>query len=78
MVDYENPTVCRKFAQSLQDSQNTHSTPEYVHHFLRTPYYSFKYLRPTVQSNRVCRKEVKKCVQAGWNVWKKLSGVMCD
>lgn len=75
MVDNEIPMVHRRFVQSLRDSQNTHSMPEYVHHFLRTPYYSFKYLRSTAQSNKVCRKEVKKCVQAGW---KKLSGVMCD
>ena len=27
----------------------------------------FNYLGSTVQSNRECEKEVKKCVQAGWN-----------
>ncbi|KAF7655639.1 hypothetical protein LDENG_00052670, partial [Lucifuga dentata] len=38
----------------------------------------FKYLGSTVQSNGECGKEVKKRVQAGWNGWRKVSGVMCD
>ncbi|KAK3561816.1 hypothetical protein QTP86_014395, partial [Hemibagrus guttatus] len=38
----------------------------------------FKYLGSTVQSNGECGKEVKKRVQAGWNVWRKVSGVLCD
>ncbi|KAK3564512.1 hypothetical protein QTP86_022855, partial [Hemibagrus guttatus] len=38
----------------------------------------FKYLRSTVQSNGECGKEVKKRVQAGWNGWKKVLGVLCD
>ncbi|KAK3519971.1 hypothetical protein QTP70_009635 [Hemibagrus guttatus] len=38
----------------------------------------FKYLGSTVQSNGECRKEVKKQVQAGWNGWRKVSGVLCD
>ncbi|KAK3555393.1 hypothetical protein QTP86_015682 [Hemibagrus guttatus] len=38
----------------------------------------FKYLRSTVQSNGECGKEVKKQVQAGWNGWRKVSGVLCD
>ncbi|KAK3557745.1 hypothetical protein QTP86_000302 [Hemibagrus guttatus] len=38
----------------------------------------FKYLGPTVQSNGECWKEVKKRVQAGWNGWRKVSGVLCD
>ncbi|KAK3560238.1 hypothetical protein QTP86_003044, partial [Hemibagrus guttatus] len=38
----------------------------------------FKYLGSTVQSNGECGKEVKKCVQAGWNRWRKVSGVLCD
>ncbi|KAK3519689.1 hypothetical protein QTP70_000999 [Hemibagrus guttatus] len=38
----------------------------------------FKYLGSTVQSNGVCGKEVKKRVQAGWNGWRKVSGVLCD
>ncbi|KAK3543975.1 hypothetical protein QTP70_032735, partial [Hemibagrus guttatus] len=41
----------------------------------------FKYLGSTVQSNgvlEVCPKEVKKRVQAGWNGWRKVWGVLCD
>ncbi|KAK3521729.1 hypothetical protein QTP70_015847, partial [Hemibagrus guttatus] len=38
----------------------------------------FKYLGSTVQSNGACGKEVKKRVQAGWNGWRKVSGVLCD
>ncbi|MCJ8747135.1 hypothetical protein PDJAM_G00149940 [Pangasius djambal] len=38
----------------------------------------FKYLGTTVQSNGECGKEVKKRVQAGWNGWRKVSGVLCD
>ncbi|KAK3519034.1 hypothetical protein QTP70_016148 [Hemibagrus guttatus] len=38
----------------------------------------FKYLGLTVQSNRECGKAVKKRVQAGWNGWRKVSGVLCD
>ncbi|XP_077407522.1 uncharacterized protein LOC144038707 [Vanacampus margaritifer] len=38
----------------------------------------FKYLGSTVQSNGECGKESKKCVQAFWNGWRKVSGVMCD
>ncbi|KAK3569607.1 hypothetical protein QTP86_002602 [Hemibagrus guttatus] len=38
----------------------------------------FKYLGSTVQSNGECRKEVKKRVRAGWNGWRKVSGVLCD
>ncbi|KAK3538370.1 hypothetical protein QTP86_000563 [Hemibagrus guttatus] len=38
----------------------------------------FKYLGSTVQSNGECAKEVKKQVQAGWNGWRKVSGVLCD
>ena len=38
----------------------------------------FKYLGTTVQSNGECGKEVKKRAQAGWNGWRKVSGVMCD
>ncbi|KAK3525774.1 hypothetical protein QTP70_007536 [Hemibagrus guttatus] len=37
----------------------------------------FKYLGSTVQSNGECGKEVKKRVQAGWNGWRKVSGVLC-
>ncbi|KAK3527096.1 hypothetical protein QTP86_010830 [Hemibagrus guttatus] len=38
----------------------------------------FKYLGSTVQSNGERGKEVKKQVQAGWNGWRKVSGVLCD
>ena len=38
----------------------------------------FKYLGSTVQSNGVCGREVKKRVQAGWNGWRRMSGVICD
>ncbi|KAK3540907.1 hypothetical protein QTP86_004171 [Hemibagrus guttatus] len=38
----------------------------------------FKYLGSTVQSNGECGKEEKKRVQAGWNGWRKVSGVLCD
>ncbi|KAK3567826.1 hypothetical protein QTP86_027231 [Hemibagrus guttatus] len=38
----------------------------------------FKYLGSTVQSNGEGGKEVKKRVQAGWNGWRKVSGVLCD
>ncbi|KAK3521454.1 hypothetical protein QTP70_005649 [Hemibagrus guttatus] len=38
----------------------------------------FKYLGSTVQSNGKCGKEVKKRVPAGWNGWRKVSGVLCD
>ncbi|KAK3551366.1 hypothetical protein QTP70_016655, partial [Hemibagrus guttatus] len=38
----------------------------------------FKYLGSTVQSNGECGKEVKKRVQAGWNGWRKVTGVLCD
>ncbi|KAK3507828.1 hypothetical protein QTP70_001195 [Hemibagrus guttatus] len=38
----------------------------------------FKYLGSTVQSNGEYGKEVKKQVQAGWNEWRKVSGVLCD
>ncbi|KAK3515182.1 hypothetical protein QTP70_009592 [Hemibagrus guttatus] len=38
----------------------------------------FKYLGSKVQSNGECGKEVKKRVQADWNGWRKVSGVLCD
>ena len=38
----------------------------------------FKYLRSTVQESGNCEREVKKKVQAGWNGWRKISGVICD
>ena len=38
----------------------------------------FKYLKSTVQKSGSCEREVKKRVQAGWNGWRKVSGVICD
>ena len=38
----------------------------------------FKYLESTVQESGGCEREVKKRVQAGWNGWRKVSGVICD
>ena len=38
----------------------------------------FKYLVSTVQESGGCEKELKKRVQAGWNRWRKVSGVICD
>ena len=38
----------------------------------------FKYLRSTVQESGSCEREVKKRVQAGWNGWRRVKGVICD
>jgi len=38
----------------------------------------FKSLGCTVQDNGDCQKEVKKRIQAGWNGWRKINGIMCD
>ena len=38
----------------------------------------FKYLGSTVQESGGCEREVKKRLQAGWNGWRKLSGIICD
>jgi len=38
----------------------------------------FKYLGSTVQEDGECGREVKMKVQAGWNGWKKMSGIICD
>ena len=38
----------------------------------------FKYLGSTVQESGGCEWEVKKRVQAGWNGWRRVSGVICD
>ena len=38
----------------------------------------FKYLGSTVQKSGGCEREVKKGVQAGWNEWRRVSGVICD
>ena len=38
----------------------------------------FKYLGSTVQESGGCEREAKKRVQAGWNGWRRVSGVICD
>ena len=38
----------------------------------------FKYLGSTVQESGGCEREVKKRAQAGWNGWRRVSGVFCD
>ena len=38
----------------------------------------FKYLGSTLQESGSCKREVKKRVQAGWNGWRRVSGVICD
>ena len=38
----------------------------------------FKYLRSTVQESGNCKREITRRVQAGWNGWRKVSGVICD
>ena len=38
----------------------------------------FKYLGSAVQESGGCEREVKKRVQAGWNRWRRVSGVICD
>ena len=38
----------------------------------------FKYLESTVQQSGSCEREIKRKMQAGWNGWRKVSGVICD
>ena len=38
----------------------------------------FKYLGSMVQENGGCEREVKKRVQARWNGWRRVSGVICN
>ena len=38
----------------------------------------FKYLGSTVLESGGCEREVKKRVQAGWNGWRRVSGVICN
>ena len=38
----------------------------------------FKYLGSTVQESGSCEREVKRRVQAEWNGWRKVSGIICD
>ena len=37
----------------------------------------FKYFGSTMQESDSCEREVKKIVQAGWNGWRKVSGIIC-
>ena len=39
---------------------------------------AFMYLGSTVQESGRCEREVSKRVQAGWNGWRRVSGVICD
>ena len=38
----------------------------------------FNYLGSTIQSNGDCNREVKRRVQAVWNGWRMMTGVVCD
>ena len=38
----------------------------------------FKYLGSAMQESGVCERKAKKRVQAGWNGWRRVSGVICD
>ena len=38
----------------------------------------FKYLGSTVQESDGCERAAKRRVQAGWNRWRRVSGVICD
>ena len=38
----------------------------------------FKYLGSTVQESGSCERKVKRRVQAGWNGWRRVSGVICN
>ena len=38
----------------------------------------FRYLGSTIQCNGGCNSEVKRRMQAGWNNWRRVSGVICD
>ena len=39
---------------------------------------NFKYLGSTVSTDRRCKEEVRRWIQAGWMSCKKVSGVLCD
>ena len=39
---------------------------------------AFKYLESTVQESGNCERKVKRRVQARWNGWRKVLGLICD
>ena len=39
---------------------------------------NFKDLGSTVSSDGRCEEEVRRRIQAGWMIWRKVSGVLCD
>ena len=38
----------------------------------------YKYLGSTVQESGSCKREIERRVQAKWNGWRKVSGVICE
>ena len=38
----------------------------------------FKYLGMVVSADRSCKEEVRRRMQAGWQSWRRVSGVLCD
>ena len=62
----------------VNERQDTGSGTVKMHGEEVTKVDDFKYLGSTVQSNGECGREVKKRVQAGWNGWRRMSGVICD
>ena len=55
------------------------NVPPYLQTLTKVPRVKeFKYLGSTVQESGGCEREVKKRVQAGWNGWRRVSGVICD
>ena len=39
---------------------------------------SFSYLASTIQAEGGCEKDVTNVINAGWNRWREMSGVICD
>ncbi len=39
---------------------------------------SLSYLGSTIQAEGGCEKDVKNRIRAGWNIWREMSGVICD
>ena len=38
----------------------------------------FKYLGRTIYQDGGCRKEIKLIISKAWNIWRELTGVLCD